>query len=195
MSLPVFPANGSLMHGASLPSSGSQRAWFPVRNRYYEGATTSRLRISGRLFCSLPLPTRSSSFVSDVALLKERRSPPGPGDLGAGCPYLRLLRVDASGISQVSRRSFLCLCSAPRPRSSRCALAMAVTSMLPPLPIQRRLRTTADFGAHSRSFGTCSPTLRVSRCHSRARLASGWLAGLYREGVEPSGPRRKVSDR
>ena len=50
------------------------------------------------------------------------------------------------------------------------------------------------FGAHSRSFGTCSPTLRVSCCHSRARLASGWLAGLYREGVEPSGSLRKVSD-
>jgi hypothetical protein len=29
---------------------------------------------------------------------------------------------------------------------------------------------------------------------SRARLASGWLAGLYREGVEPSGSLRKVSD-
>src|SRR5215468_4051141 len=50
------------------------------------------------------------------------------------------------------------------------------------------------FGAHSRSFGTCSPTLRASCCHSRARLASGWLAGLYREGVEPSGSLRKVSD-
>src|SRR5215467_12770586 len=51
-----------------------------------------------------------------------------------------------------------------------------------------------DFEAHSRSFGTCSPTLRVSCCHSRARLASGWLAGLCREGVEPSGSLRKVSD-
>src|SRR5262245_66524966 len=28
-----------------------------------------------------------------------------------------------------------------------------------------------------------------------ARLASGWLAVLYREGVEPSGPRWKVSER
>jgi hypothetical protein len=49
------------------------------------------------------------------------------------------------------------------------------------------------FGAHSRSFGTCCPTLRVSHYHSRARLASGWLARLYREGVEPSGSLRKVS--
>jgi hypothetical protein len=29
----------------------------PRSRRYYEGATTSHLRISGRLFCSLPLPT------------------------------------------------------------------------------------------------------------------------------------------
>src|SRR4029450_8646764 len=28
-----------------------------------------------------------------------------------------------------------------------------------------------------------------------ARLASGWLARLYREGVEPSGSLQKVSDR
>jgi hypothetical protein len=52
----------------------------------------------------------------------------------------------------------------------------------------------AHFGAHSRSFSTCCPTLRASRYRSRARLASGWLAGLYREGVEPSGSLRKVSD-
>src|SRR5215469_4742075 len=51
-----------------------------------------------------------------------------------------------------------------------------------------------DFGAHSRSFSTCSPTLRVSSRDSHARLTSGWLAGLYREGVEPTGSLRKVSD-
>src|SRR4029077_10275444 len=78
--------------------------------------------------------------------------------------------------------------------SSRCALALAVTSMLPPLRETTKASDNADFGAHSRSFRTCSPTLRVSCCHSRARLASGWLACLYREGVEPSGSLRKVSD-
>ena len=50
------------------------------------------------------------------------------------------------------------------------------------------------FGAHSRSFSTRSPTLRASSRDSHARLTSGWLAGLYREGVEPSGSLRKVSD-
>src|SRR5215831_725072 len=63
-------------------------------------------------------------------------------------------------------------------------------------PVWGKTKASDDtnFGAHSRSFNTCSPTLRVSCCHSHARLASGWLAGLYREGVEPSGPHRKVSD-
>src|SRR5258705_12666371 len=88
----------------------------------------------------------------------------------------------------------LCLCSAPGPRSNRCALALAVTSMLPPLAITTKASDDADFEARSRSFSTCSPTLRVSCCHSRVRLASGWLAGLYREGVEPSGLLRKGSD-
>jgi hypothetical protein len=62
-------------------------------------------------------------------------------------------------------------------------------------PTCMTVKTSDDehFGAHSRSFGTRSPTLRVLCCHSRARLASGRLAGLYREGVEPSGPLRKVS--
>jgi hypothetical protein len=65
--------------------------------------------------------------------------------------------------------------------------------MLPPLISTTKAPNDVHFGAHSRSFGTCCPTLRVSRYHSRARLASGWLAGLYREGVEPSGSLRKVS--
>src|SRR5215467_11814850 len=66
--------------------------------------------------------------------------------------------------------------------------------MLPPLRETTKASDDADFGAHSRSFSTCSPMLRISCCHSRARLASGWLADLYREGVEPSGSLRKVSD-
>src|SRR6516164_5597559 len=65
--------------------------------------------------------------------------------------------------------------------------------MLPPLISTTKASNDVHFGAHSRSLGTCCPTLRVSHYHSRARLASGWLAGLYREGVEPSGSLRKVS--
>src|ERR1019366_7551626 len=42
--------------------------------------------------------------------------------------------VDVSGISQVPRRSILCLCLGPRPRPNRRSLAyLTVSSMLPPL--------------------------------------------------------------
>src|SRR6266576_883472 len=58
-------------------------------------------------------------------------------------------------------------------------------------PSSSSVRSTTRQKEHE--ISTCSPTLRVSCCHSRARLASGWLAGLYREGVEPSGSLRKVS--
>jgi len=142
------------------------------------------MRTGGHLFDSLPPPTWSSCFVFAIALL-EGGGPIQARALGAGRPQFRLSRVDASRISQVSRWSILCLCSAPRPRSNRCALTLAVTSMLPPLHGTTKASDDGNFGAHSRSCGTCSPTLRVSCCHSRARLASGWLAGLYREGVDP----------
>ena len=158
---------------------------------------------------ALRLPTCASAVVylfhfrrpRDPSSLCVRRSAPEgvegpsrPGHLGAGHPYFRLFHVDANGISQVSRRSILCLCSALRPRSSRHALALAVTSVLPSLLLTTKASDNGNFEAQSRSFGTCSPTLRVSCCHSRARLASGWLACLYREGVEPSGSLRRVSD-
>src|ERR1700719_397258 len=139
---------------------------------------------------ALRLPKRASAFaywfasaVHGSLLFGVRRSAPGrpevppePGPCCTGCPTSRLSSVDANGISQVFRRSIPCLCSVPRPRSNRRALAMAVTSMLPPLYAQRRLRALADFGADWRSFGTCCPTLRVSHCCSHARLASGWPA-------------------
>src|SRR5271157_5265104 len=38
------------------------------------------------------------------------------------------------------------------------------------------------------------PTLTTGVAARHARLASGWLADLYREGVEPSGSRQKVSE-
>src|SRR6202140_2794011 len=49
--------------------------------------------------------------------------------------------VDVSGISQVPRRSILCLCLGPRPRPNRRSLTyLSVSSMLPPLRRQRRLQ-------------------------------------------------------
>jgi len=46
----------------------------------------------------------------------------------------------------------------------------------------------------SRGFGTCCLRFTNGVATTHARLASGWLARLYREGVEPSGSQRRVSD-
>jgi len=45
-----------------------------------------------------------------------------------------------------------------------------------------------------RGFGTCCLRFTGDVATAHARLASGWLASLYREGVEPSGLLRKVSE-
>src|ERR1700747_2383508 len=52
-----------------------------------------------------------------------------------------------------------------------------------------------NFGALSRGFGTRCLRFKTGVATTPARLASGWLACLYREGVEPSGSLQKVSDR
>jgi len=44
-----FPGGGSLLATPPFPPAGSRRAQFPRSLRYYEGATTSHLRIHGRL--------------------------------------------------------------------------------------------------------------------------------------------------
>jgi len=51
-----------------------------------------------------------------------------------------------------------------------------------------------NFGAQSRGFGTCCLRFKSDVATTPAKLASGWLARLYREGVEPSGSQQKVSD-
>ena len=158
------------MHGASLPSSGSQRAWFPVRQRYYEGATISHLRISGRLICSLPLPARPSCFVSAVALREGWRSPPGPG-LGCRLPVFPAgacgRQWDLSGLQTIH--------PVPLLRSStpvdRCTLTVAATSVLPPLPIQRRLRRRLISGL---THAASAPALLRFTLRVAAR-AQGWL--------------------
>jgi hypothetical protein len=140
---------------------------------------------------ALRLPTRASAVTyllrfrrpRDPSYLCVRRSapegwkpPPGPGVWITGRPSFRLLHVDASGISQVSRRSILCLRSAPRPRSNRRALAMAVMSVLPPLTLTTKASDNGNFEAHSRSFST------------RFSYASRFVLPLTRKaGFRPAG--------
>ena len=66
--------------------------------------------------------------------------------------------------------------------------------MLPPRFPQRRLQRLMNFGTLSRGFGTCCLRFKNGVATTHAKLASGWLARLYREGVEPSGSLQKVSD-
>src|SRR5262249_50683353 len=66
--------------------------------------------------------------------------------------------------------------------------------MLPPHFPRRRLQRLMNFGALSRGFGTCCLRFKNGVATIHAKLASGWLAHLYREGVEPSGSLQKVSD-
>src|SRR5262245_54734218 len=67
--------------------------------------------------------------------------------------------------------------------------------MLPPRFPRQGLQRLMNFGALSRGFGTCCLCFKTGVATTPARLASGWLARLYREGVEPSGSLQKVSDR
>src|SRR5580704_12159509 len=46
----------------------------------------------------------------------------------------------------------------------------------------------------SRGFSICCLRFKNGVATTPARLASGWLARLYREGIEPSGSLQKVSD-
>jgi len=127
---------------------------------------------------SLPPPTRSSCF--RVPLLRSRkvgglfraRALVSPAAHFPACS-----RVDANGTSQVFRRSFLCLCSVPRPRSNRRTLAISVTSMLPPLSARRRLRQWLISGlTHAAS---APADLRFAFCvatHAQGSLPAGWLA-------------------
>src|SRR6516164_2090110 len=95
--------------------------------------------------------------------------------------------VDVNGISQVPRRSVPCLCLALRPRPNRQSLAThTVSSLLPPRFPRRRLQRLMNFGAQSRGFSTRCLRFKTGVATTPARLASGWLARLYR--VRESNP-------
>jgi len=115
------------------------------------------------------------SFVLACALPEVRRPLPGQGFVVPAALRSGPARVDANGISQVFRRSILCLCSVPGPRPNRCILAFAAASMLPPLSGRRRLRRWLISGLTRKLRHLLSYASRP-RCRSRAKLASGWLA-------------------
>src|SRR5271163_3500982 len=172
---PLFPRSGPGESGSPMSAVILRCYDFPAR-------------IPGRLFVSLPGSTLPSSVrVSQLALaLPEGRR----GTFRAGVivqPATRLpacSHVDVSGTSQVSRRSILCLCLGPGPRPNQRSLAyLSVSSMLPPLRGQRRLRRVSYFGAIAR-LQHLLPTLQEWCCHhpckARFRLAGSPLPGRSR---------------
>jgi hypothetical protein len=123
--------------GASLPSCGVPVSPVPplsaVLRRHYDFPFTHQRSLMG----PLPLPTGYLRVRARHSAPARSEASSGPGRLVVRPPQLPASSyVDANGISQVFRRSFPCLCSVPRPRSNRRALAITVTSMLPPLCAQ-----------------------------------------------------------
>jgi hypothetical protein len=145
------------------------------------------------------LRRRSPRLTSSVRVSPQRSRAAGGtararGICSAGAPSPALPYVDVHGISQVPWRSIL----APLPRSRTPAEPLRprhllVASVLPPPKEQRRLRRHKHIGATA-GLQRLLPTLRELCCQAQARLASGWLAHLFRAGVEPAGSLRKVSD-
>ena len=184
----MFRVNGSLLLALSFPrpcppERGSPT--LPVLWRRYDfppAHPRSLIGFASGAHAVLP------RFVS-------RRSAPEPPEgaaqagvrCSAGNPFPAAPHVDVSGISQVSWQSIPCLCPGLRPRPNRQPLALAVLSMLPPHPTRRRLRRLHDFEATA-GLRHPLPTLHERRCR-RPCKARFRLAGLYREGVEPSGSR------
>ncbi len=167
----------------------------PRLPRYYEGATTSRSRIPGRLCCSLPgsMPPLVASCPA-AALLTDPRASARPGRLFNRPPDLRCLRqhgrirdlIGSQAIRSVPLPRLLTPAGPVRPRHGGRPGAA---------PAHRATKAPAfdDIVANLPRLQYPLPTLHECRCLTHARLASGWLARRCRDGVQPSGSLPKVS--
>jgi hypothetical protein len=185
----VFPGNGS--HPWRLPSLARVPVSpVPRGQQYDEGATTSRLRIPGHLLVSLPGPTRCSAVRARFG------SAPGWMEYPIRARAIVQPAAHFAGVLSRGRERDLTGSQAihpmPLPRSKTPvgpttprhdgvvdAAPAQPTAKAPTIIISRLLR----------GFGTCCLRFQNGVAAVQARLASGWLAGLCREGVEPSGSR------
>jgi hypothetical protein len=168
---------------ASFPPSGPGRARFPALS-----GTMKALRLPTRVsmvtywFASTAHAILLRSCLA-AALPEVRRSLPGQG---LGCcrpPFVPACsHVDANGISQVFRRSVLCLCSVPGPRSNRRALATHGHVDAAPAIRTAKASAMADFGANPKASAPAA--IRFTRdvaAHVQGLLPAGRL-GLFPGG-------------
>jgi hypothetical protein len=181
------------LRGASLSSVGSRRARFPDLT-----STMKALRLPARAF---PTPYGFGVGFHMLPCVRARRGAPGTagnrvqawGPWSAGQPR--------SGIRMWARTGSLRFPGAPSHTFARLSdpgrtdgtSPFAVPLMLPPGPTRRRLQHAHDIGAQPRALVSAAYASRAALpSPMQGSLPAGGLR-LYREGVEPSGPRRKVS--
>src|SRR6516164_8847742 len=169
-----------------FPRSGPGEFGSPM-SQVLLGCYDFPLRIPGHLFASLPRSTRSSLLrVSQFALPVGRRT-------FQARVIVRPATRTAGSLARGRERDlpgFQAIHPVPLPRSTTPAepttpRLLTVSSMLPPHFPRRRLQRLMNFGALSRGFGTCCLRFENDVATIPARLTSGWLARLCREGVDP----------
>src|SRR4051795_2065019 len=166
----------------------------PRLPRYYEGATTSCARIPGPLWIRFQAPHAPPCSCSPRRSRSGRGPLPGLGVLvsrsvpsPAVCTWAHTGSLRFPGVPS---HTFARLSDPGRTGSTS---PLTVLPMLPPGPTRRRLQRTVISGLNP-GLRYPLPTLHERRhrhpCKARFRLAG---CSLCREGVEPSGTRRKVS--
>jgi len=150
----------------------------PRRRQYYEGATTSHYTHSRSLICFASGPHAvPPCFVLAVASAPERMEAPIRARIivQPAIPLPARSRVDASGISQVSRRPLLCLCPVPRPRPDRRSLATSGRVRCCPCCRESKGSSALIISRPPRGFDTCCLRFKngvaTATCKTRFRLA------------------------
>jgi hypothetical protein len=186
---PVFLDNGSRPVAPAFPRTGPGEPSSPpsaVLCRRYDFLFTHP-----RSLICFACGVHADLLGSCLASSRSRQDggcPPGRGVCSAGYPMPACSHVGAMG----SRRF---------PGDPSCAFAPLQDPGRTTDPSPWRYRRCCPRTTHSegfsasiisrllRGFGTCCLRFTTGVAARHARLASGWLADLYREGVEPSGSR------
>jgi hypothetical protein len=150
----------------------------PRLQRYYEGATTSRVRLPGPLWIRFRAPRAPPCSCSPWRSRSGEGPLSGPGTLVSRSPLSGGMHVGMHGISQVSWRSILHLCPALRPRPDQQVLALIGPADAAPGTSTPRAPAKYDLGAQPRAL--------VSAAYaSRAALPPPMQGSLPAGGLQP----------